>query len=60
VTKMCQVLNVSRSGYYDWLARLSRPKSKRQARQEQLTEQIRQAHAASRRLYGSPRVAPPS
>lgn len=54
VAKMCRVLRVSRSGYYGWL---DRPKSKRQERQEQLTGQIRQAHADSRQLYGSPRVA---
>ena len=54
VATMCRVLQVSRSGYYDWLGR---PKSRRRARQEQLTEQIRRAHADSRQLYGSPRVA---
>ena len=53
VAKMCQVLKVSRSGYYDWLAR---PKSKRQERQEQLTEQIRQSYEENRRVYGSPKV----
>ena len=53
VGKMCQVLKVSRSGYYDWRAR---PKSKRQERQEQLTEQIRQSYEENRRVYGSPKV----
>lgn len=54
VATMCRVLRVSRSGYYDWV---DRPASPRRQRQAQLTEQIRAAHAASRQLYGSPRVA---
>ena len=53
VARMCQVLKVSRSGYYDWLRR---PKSKRQERQEHLLEQIRQSHAENRQVYGAPRV----
>ena len=53
VNLMCQVLNVSRSGYYDWI---DRPLSSRARRQRELTEQIRQAHADSRQLYGSPRL----
>ena len=53
VAGMCKVLKVSRGGYYDWL---KRPASKRRRRQEELLGQIRQTHAASRRLYGSPRV----
>lgn len=53
VKRMCQVLHVSRSGYYDWL---TRPASDRQRRRAELTEQIRRAHAASRQLYGSPRI----
>ena len=50
---MCQVLEVSRSGYYAWL---HRGPSARQQRREQLVEQIRQAHETSRRTYGSPRI----
>jgi transposase InsO family protein len=50
---MCQVLDVSRSGYYAWLHRAPSPRE-RQA--EQLCEQIRQVHARSRERYGSPRV----
>ena len=37
---MCQVLEVSRSGYYAWI---ERPPSKRQERAMKLTEQIRAA-----------------
>ena len=50
---MCQVLEVSRSGYYAWI---ERPPSKRQERAMKLTEQIRAAHEQSRGSYGSPRV----
>ena len=53
VRLMCQVLEVSAAGYYAWV---KRPPSKRRERTMRLTEQIRQAHARSRRTYGSPRV----
>ena len=49
----CRVLNVSRSGYYDWLGRLASP---RQQENELLLKHIRQIHADSRDTYGSPRV----
>jgi putative transposase len=50
---MCQVLNVSRSGYYAWR---KRPPSAQARRQATLVEHIREAHAASRQTYGAPRV----
>ena len=50
---MCEVLEVSRSGYYVWI---DRPQSERDQRQAELTEQIRQAHENSFGIYGSPRV----
>jgi putative transposase len=50
---MCQVLNVSRSGYYAWI---DRPPGERERRRAELIEQIRQAHAASGGTYGSPRT----
>jgi putative transposase len=53
IKSMCRVLRVGRSGYYAWRTR--RP-SKRQRENEALTEQIREAHARSRKLYGSPRI----
>lgn len=49
----CRVLNVSRSGYYGWLARLDSP---RRQENELLLKQIRQIHEESRGTYGSPRV----
>jgi len=49
----CRVLNVSRSGYYDWL---SRPASLRHQEDEYLLKQIEKIHTDSRGTYGSPRV----
>ncbi|WP_460348106.1 IS3 family transposase [Actinoallomurus acanthiterrae] len=53
VAVTCRVLNVSKSGYYDWLGR---PESPRQLRNKELTKMIRVIHAESRGSYGSPRV----
>jgi transposase InsO family protein len=50
---MCEVLEVSRAGYYAWR---DRPASLRQKKQEQLVAAIAESHQASRGLYGSPRV----
>ncbi len=53
VLVMCQVLCVSRSGYYAWR---SRPASKRAVADDQLIVEIKAAHEAGRGNYGSPRV----
>jgi len=50
---MCDVLQVSRSGYYAWV---DRAPSDRRLRQEELIVQIREAHEQSDGTYGSPRV----
>jgi putative transposase len=50
---MCQVLEVSTSGYYKWR---NRTPSKRDRDDEMLTEKIRQVHARSRGTYGAPRI----
>jgi len=52
VKKMCQVLDVSRSGYYTWL----KNKDKYQEKKESLNEQIKSVFESSRETYGSPRV----
>jgi putative transposase len=49
----CRVLNVSRSGYYDWSGR---PPSLREQENEYVTKLIERVHAESRGTYGSPRV----
>jgi putative transposase len=50
---MCDVLQVSRSGYYAWV---DRAPSGRRLRQEELIGRIRAAHEHSGGTYGSPRV----
>jgi putative transposase len=51
---ICQVLKVTRSGYYAWLRHGPvRPSGQRAAR---LLERIQQVHESSRCTYGSPRV----
>jgi len=53
VSRMCQVLGVSPSGYYDWR---QRSPSRRQQANDKLLEAIRREHRISRRTYGSPRI----
>jgi transposase InsO family protein len=50
---MCDVLDVSRKGYYAWL---KRPRCARARRRAQLVEKIREVQEQSRGTYGSPRV----
>jgi transposase InsO family protein len=51
---MCDTLDVTRGGYY---RHVDRPPSASAVRRAELVGQIRRAHADSRGLYGSPRVA---
>jgi transposase InsO family protein len=54
---MCELLDVSRSGYYAWCKRRENPEpAPRQRRREQLVGQIRAVHQCSGQTYGSPRV----
>jgi len=53
VEKMCQVLEVSRSGYYAWLRR---PKSNRKQLNEDLVDKIKKVFNQSRQTYGSPGI----
>lgn len=53
LTQLCDVLEVSTSGYYDWL---DRPESKRSLENKKLTEKIKQHHRRSRHVYGSPKI----
>lgn len=53
VKELCAAFGVSRSGYYAWLAR---PPSARAQADAELTSRLCQAHDASRRTYGSPRL----
>jgi transposase InsO family protein len=49
----CEVLGVSRSGYYAWRGR---PAGARAGRRAELAEKVKAVHEANRRVYGSPRV----
>jgi transposase InsO family protein len=51
--RMCQVLGVSSSGYYDWIDRPISPTAKTNQR---LLTKIRCYHQASFERYGSPRI----
>jgi putative transposase len=53
VKLLCEVLDVSRSGYYAWRGRKPSP---RQDRRDRLVEQVRRVHQESAGTYGSPRV----
>jgi len=53
VRVMCDVLDVSRAGYYAWR---SRPESARAAANRQLLEDIQEVHCDNRGRYGSPRI----
>jgi putative transposase len=53
VNLLCELLGVSRSGYYAWACR---PPSTRALADEVLTEQIGAFWQASRRTYGAPRI----
>ena len=53
VKTLCEWLNVSRSGYYDWL---KRPESSRSREDAELNQEIAKIHKDSRGAYGSPRV----
>jgi len=50
---MCEVLGVSRSGYYNWI---NREPSKQQKRKEKLQKHIKQLFDKYDQLYGSPRI----
>jgi putative transposase len=53
IQRMCQVLQVSGSGFYAWLKR--KPSQRAQVN-EHLMRQIALSHETSRQTYGSPRI----
>ena len=53
VSLACELLDVSRSGYYDWSTRAP---SDRELTDAWLIEKIRQIHAENRGVYGAPRI----
>ncbi|MDF1760066.1 MAG: IS3 family transposase [Coxiellaceae bacterium] len=50
---MCEIFNVSTSGYYAWL---TRPISAREAANEKLDKKIMEVYQKNSRRYGSPRI----
>jgi putative transposase len=54
VALMCEVLNVSASGYYD---SIDRPASAKAERHDRIKQTVRQVHAKSHGIYGSQKVA---
>ena len=53
VSRMCKILEVSRSAYYDWL---TRPESARSREEKRLGEKVREIHSNSREIYGARRI----
>lgn len=53
VSRMCHVLGVSRSGYYNWCMS---PESQRTLKNRVLLKHIREIHADSNNCYGSPKI----
>lgn len=53
VEKMCQFLDISRSGYYAWL---ERPPSKRKLEDAKILELIKQSHRESDGIYGLDKI----
>lgn len=55
IQALCQNLNVSPSGYYDWQKRRDCP-GPRAVENQTLAQEIAQIHLQSRQTYGSPRL----
>ncbi len=53
IARMCDVFEVSRSGFYAWKNRVP---SSRTVRQQELLEAIQEIHEQMREVYGSPRM----
>ena len=47
IVRMCELLEVSRSGYYDWLERTAGPPGPAEERRERLTAAVVQEHVDS-------------
>jgi len=53
VTRMCAMMDVSQSAYYDWL---KRPESARSLEDRRLGEKAKEIHKKSRETYGARRI----
>jgi putative transposase len=55
ILRLCQELEVSASGYYDWQTRAVYP-GPRALQDQVLVQEIERIHTASRQTYGAPRI----
>lgn len=53
VTRMCDMMEVSCSAFYDWL---KRPESARSLEDRRLSEKVKKSHQKSREIYGARRI----
>lgn len=53
VARMCKMMGVSHSAYYDWL---KRPESARSLEDKRLGEKVKKSHEKSRETYGTRRI----
>jgi len=53
VTRMCSMMEVSRSAFYDWL---KRPESAHSQEDRRLSEKVKKSHQKSRETYGTRRI----
>src|SRR6476660_3792419 len=53
---MCELLEVSRSGFYKWRVRRDRGPTPSQRRRAELDAKVAASHAGSDGVYGAPRV----
>ena len=53
VVRLCDLLGVSTSGYYDWY---DRPESNRTRENRELTAKIHHFHQRTKAIYGSPKI----
>ncbi len=56
ITRMCELLEVSRSGFYQWRASRDRGPTPSQRRRAALDAKVAASHAGSDGVYGAPRV----
>ncbi len=56
IRRLCQVLGVSRAGYYAWHRRQQQGPGARRTADRTLAQAIQQVHRASQARYGSPRI----
>lgn len=53
---MCEVLGVSKSGYYNWLQKQAAPLTEREEKEIEITQKVHQSFHESFGTYGSPRI----